>query len=227
MDPTNLLGLLGAQTAGGMPQVPDVASQLPTSAPINDALAANALKPHPQEGHGLFHPGGTVANILGALGDAFLVQSGHSPVYAPMMAQKRQNEALKNYLGNLNPELAGLIGGGMDAGDAIAAYKITHDKPEQPGIAKEADYYRSIGRSDLADELLQRHAEGGPLIANNGDGTFTIVPQALVHGQPHAGPTPGTIEEGFRFKGGDPGKQENWEPVHGGATALTPSHDFR
>ena len=26
-------------------------------------------------------------------------------------------------------------------------------------------------------------------------------------------PTPGTVEGGFKFKGGDPAKQENWEPV--------------
>jgi hypothetical protein len=26
-------------------------------------------------------------------------------------------------------------------------------------------------------------------------------------------PTPGTVESGYKFKGGDPGKRENWEPV--------------
>jgi hypothetical protein len=29
----------------------------------------------------------------------------------------------------------------------------------------------------------------------------------------NSGPKPGAVEDGYRFKGGDPGKQENWEPV--------------
>lgn len=229
----NLLGLLGVQQP--TPATPDAMAgyqpSMPTMDPINQSLAANAPKPAPQESHGLFHQGGTISNILGAIGDAFLVQGGAAPVYGPMRQQKQMGKALANYLGSLDSGLADLLNGGMDAGDAVAAYKIKHGTTEQPAIAKEADYYRSIGRSDLADELLQRHAEGGPLIANNGDGTFTIVPQALVHGQqpPQAGgtPTAGAIEDGYRFKGGDPSKQENWEPVQGGATASTPSHDFR
>jgi hypothetical protein len=31
-----------------------------------------------------------------------------------------------------------------------------------------------------------------------------------VPGDNSSGPTPGTVENGYRFKGGDPGKQENW-----------------
>lgn len=31
--------------------------------------------------------------------------------------------------------------------------------------------------------------------------------------QPPSGPTPGTVQDGHKFKGGDPSKQENWEPV--------------
>jgi hypothetical protein len=38
-----------------------------------------------------------------------------------------------------------------------------------PNIQKEVDYYRGIGRNDLAEQLLERHAEGPPLLVRNPD----------------------------------------------------------
>lgn len=51
--------------------------------------------------------------------------------------------------------------------------------------------------------------------ANDGTvaaGTPVAAPNAA------GGPKPGTVEGGYRFKGGDPSRQENWEPVTGGPT---------
>lgn len=58
--------------------------------------------------------------------------------------------------------------------------------PNGPNIQREVEYYRSIGRDDLALQLLERHAEGPPLTARNEDGTFTIIPQSVIRGQPQA-----------------------------------------
>lgn len=59
--------------------------------------------------------------------------------------------------------------------------------------------------------------------ANDGTvaaGTPVAAPNAA------GGPKPGTVEGGYRFKGGDPSRQENWEPVAGGPTPQA-SGNFR
>ncbi len=86
----------------------------------------------------------------------------------------------------------------------------------QPNIAKEVAYYRSIGRDDLAQQLLQNHAN--PMVPiNNGDGTITLARPPMMAGNAptQGGPPVGTIEDGYRFKGGNPGDPSSWEPVGG------------
>lgn len=53
---------------------------------------------------GTFRLGGLGGNILGALGDAFLIQSGNAPRYAPRLQQARVSEALENF--QTDPERA-------------------------------------------------------------------------------------------------------------------------
>lgn len=51
-----------------------------------------------KSGHsGPFRPGSLGGNILGALGDAFLVANGAQPVYAPRLKMMREAEALQGY----------------------------------------------------------------------------------------------------------------------------------
>jgi hypothetical protein len=113
-----------------------------------------------------------------------------------------------------------------DEGKAIIRGHLTKDGAADPAGIREYEYAKGQGFTGSYLDFL--NAKGGPLIANNGDGTFTIVPRAMVGGGRAApgGPAPGTVEDGYRFKGGDPSKQENWEPVQGGATASTPSPTF-
>jgi hypothetical protein len=63
-----------------------------------------------------------------------------------------------------------------------------------PGIQREVDYYRSIGRTDLAQQLLERHAEGPPIVASNGDSTFTVIPRSAIN-QPRS---PAPASQGAR-----------------------------
>ena len=61
-------------------------------------------------------------------------------------------------------------------------------QPQEPNIAREADYYKSIGRPDLAEQLLTNHAN--PQIGiHNPDGTITLV-RPPVGGAPAAGGMP-------------------------------------
>jgi hypothetical protein len=75
----------------------------------------------------------------------------------------------------------------------------------------------------LANQYLQRQAEGGPIVANNGDGTFTIIPRSQA--APQAGPQPGQVEDGYRFRGGNPADPNAWEAI-GGQTGSAPSGGF-
>jgi hypothetical protein len=77
------------------------------------------------------------------------------------------------------------------------------------GTASAPQLRRVIGRLNLEMDMREKGIEaqiatsGGNL---NIPGTEAVSPSA-------GGPTAGTVVDGYRFKGGDPNKQENWEPV--------------
>lgn len=103
-----------------------------------------------------------------------------------------------------------------------------------PNIQKEVDYYRSIGRDDLARQLLVRHAEGPPIAVRNPEnGTIELYPASMARpggAQPsqEASVQPGAVEvdedtgEQFRFRGGNPADPNSWEPVGGGGAGSGP-----
>lgn len=52
------------------------------------------------EHHGLFGTKGTLRDVLGVLGDAFLAQGGRAPIYAPRRQQERESDALAGFVQN-------------------------------------------------------------------------------------------------------------------------------
>jgi hypothetical protein len=100
-------------------------------------------------------------------------------------------------------------------GQALIRSKLSGAGQSEPNFVRELD---ALGIDPHSRQALELY------YGRNSPAGYLLKPPS---GTPQAGPTPGTVEDGYRFKGGDPGKQENWEPVGGGATASTPSRDFR
>jgi hypothetical protein len=125
----------------------------------------------------------------------------------------------------INPDLAELLPEQYDQAFRDEVVRIGSSfqqsaHPQQPtNIEREVQYYRSIGRDDLAQQLAQRHAQGPPSVASNGDGTFTILPQSVIQGAGGA-PTDAAPTEYENPQTGEVirlNQQTNqWEPVQGG-----------
>lgn len=95
----------------------------------------------------------------------------------------------------------------------IQAYSAlnTQTKAERDKLLKEADadYEKQI------NELKARYGRGGTGTKPAGDKT-PKEGEPAPQGNPASvvkSPKPGEVRDGFKFKGGDPAKQESWEPV--------------
>lgn len=77
----------------------------------------------------------------------------------------------------------------------------------------EQQYFPQAG--DKPETIAAKRQARAQAVANMGTAAGPGYKSAQAPAQaPAAGvPTPGTVQNGYRFKGGDPGKQENWEPA--------------
>lgn len=136
----DLLGLDSAPQASlGGPSLASVAGGLPQAA-------------MPQEHHGMFSGGFGVGsplrNFIGALADALSVAGGGQPLYQQRLKEQRSRSAVSQYLGNIDPDLAGLLGSGLDAETAVKLYGIRHPSTETPAALKEFEYYKGLQGND-------------------------------------------------------------------------------
>jgi len=69
--------------------------------------------------------------------------------------------------------------------------------------------------------LLENRYAAPPRIVTGPNGELMVVGGGAQAGG-QSPPSPGTIEDGYRFRGGDPADSENWVPVEGGAGRSDP-----
>lgn len=89
LSPANLPAGLAALFSGG--NVPGAAYQAPMTSPVNAAAA---------EPTGMFGVKGTLRDILGTIGDSFLVQSGNNPMYYQQMQSEKRAAAMEDFVNN-------------------------------------------------------------------------------------------------------------------------------
>lgn len=95
------------------------------------------------------------------------------------------------------------------------AGKQAVDAGLRPGTEEYTAAVRQIITADLAQ----------PYTGSRGE-TRLYQPDVFGGGQPQAGPAPGTVEDGYRFKGGNPADPNAWEPVGQGGPTLSASAGF-
>jgi hypothetical protein len=112
-------------------------------------------------------------------------------------ARQRAQSAGVNIAGapeTFDPNWAGQVR--QTAQALITAQQRRSPQTGATNIQREVEYYRSIGRNDLAESRLRNHAEGGPVLFDvTGDGVPDAVPRSYFHqpqGQPTASPPPST-----------------------------------
>lgn len=164
----NFLGNLfggGMQAMAGMQ--PDQTGVPDQMGGVNQALGQNQAMGQQQQQGGMFRQGGGLRNVLGIIGDALLVQSGHAPMYGPQMRQKRMGQALSNYLGKLDPGLADIIAENPEMG--MQLYKMQHP---DAGVAPETiRLMQAAGIDPHSPEgmtIIKQHLNGGGQSSNFG-----------------------------------------------------------
>lgn len=95
--------------------------------------------------------GGGIRDFLGRFADALLVARGGKPLYSEHMKESRRNSALQRFLGEIDPEMATMIGEGVDPSDAVSLYKVKHPTDKEPSIIQEWRARNALPESERGD----------------------------------------------------------------------------
>lgn len=198
----------------GQPRDPYSTPFLPEDDGLGGPLAAAVATPAaPLAAAVRPHRGLGTRDIVGILADAILAGTGRPAVYGPavqhrsLLREQQQTEE-SEYQRHRRDTNADWM--------ARQEYERAHPAPAQPTtLQREAEYYRSIGRSDLADTLLTNRA--APLVAVDryDAASGNMVRDYVRPAQPQTAPAP-------RLRQLPPGSV----PVQGGPTPSA-SGNFR
>lgn len=104
----------------------------------NDALKNGEAA---AEHKGMFGTKGTLRDILGLVGDAFLLQSGNKPIYAPGRQQEKEGDALAGF--TQNPQAAVERLSGVNPAGAIGLQNQTQDNQTKADSVKAMGQYKN------------------------------------------------------------------------------------
>lgn len=122
--------------------------------------------------------------------------------------------------------------------DTIGQLALMADTPEEwDSVVSQLgpDFAQYRGRFDLRQSVIAQAGQAKEFIAQN-QPRYQVIPEggklvntrdpaalAQVAGQnaaPQGGPQPGMVEDGYRFRGGNPADPNSWEPVGGGGSNV-------
>lgn len=137
--------------------IPKVARTAPTEEDMKEIIPRK----------GMFGIKGNLRNILGVLGDAFLVQSGNKPVYGPRRAQERASDALYGFTQDQPAAAERLAAAGYpDAAAELYKQYQTNDYKQNMLESLQANRESQIRTRDAASmmkirDLMTRMANAG------------------------------------------------------------------
>lgn len=117
---------------------------------------------------GIFRPGSLGGNILGALGDAFLVQGGAAPQYAPRLKALREAEALKGFQADPQNAIAQLTQ--VDPASGLKLYDTVNDNQFRD---------KAFDLKKRADDLDYQNSTDSRALALLSSATADTYPQIL------------------------------------------------
>lgn len=129
-------------------------------------MAAQGQGQNPQH-TGMFGVKGTLRNVLGVLGDAMLIQSGHNPMYRPEVQNEKEADAMTGFQSNPMGAAGRLAAVPGAANTAIQVYQDATQDALKKQVQEQNNAYRQsqmTARQDQTDMRL-RQGIGGILTA--------------------------------------------------------------
>lgn len=210
---------------------------------LGSSLGSNPFQPGPESiapqfqgvSQGMFgspaqiNPAGPGFNEVGGLGEklgrvgAILMSSAGDDAGSKLLDQYGEDQRSRRVLQQYEAQSNNILNREL----ASYNYKLQHPEPTdlertatlagiQPGTSEYLELMKAGAYNKANPPHLATDPTTGEIRMIGG-----YVPQSSL---PAAAPKPGTVEGGYRFKGGNPADRNSWEPI-GGATA-TPSRTF-
>lgn len=157
-----------------------------TQQPWNTQPQALPQKP------GLFGKGGKAWDVIGNTADALIQMRGGPAVYDDGSKRRLQEAILQAQIQ-------------QQQHNANYDYELAHPKPANNDTINDLNWYKTLSPEDRA-----LYHQMKPIVQTMADGTQRLYNPVQ---SPVNVPPVGTIEDGHRFKGGNPADPSSWESV--------------